>query len=593
MGSLQYQSLDPTRPEIRVLAILPSFRKLSTIKCKLVKVDLDLLDEAPFAFYEALSYTWGDATSTESITLDGHTFQVTRNLAAVLRRLRGRTRKRYLWVDAICINQTDISERKNQVMKMKMIYERSIQALVWLGEEAEGSGAAMDLIDKMTDADTPDEWIRTSLERAEDLWQWQALGHIFARPYWRRVWIRQEVAVATEVYVLCGNRTQKWTTLVMACEILSQNLFEFDSIVAEISPYTSGYHQAIFIDTIRENIRDAGSAGFQNMLFHNRACESTDPRDRVYAVLGIVNNDEVKGLEPDYSMQKEEVFRAAVESLIHNTRSLDVLSACQDPERESGLPSWVPNFEVDWKAQILRVKEGGENLYHASADIPVEGDSIQRPNENALAINGIICDEVEDIGDLYKDDSTLNKVLETWRQIALKTLTLKRLALTEHEIFESYWRTLIADQDLAGDRASQDAINDITSHIVDADRPIPKLDLESGNTIFNQRFRVVAESRRLVGSKNGKIGLASVDVEVGDCICVFHGAGVPFVLRKKLNHYVIVGEACKLRLQLNLLRLGQGKLNSLFPLDIHGLMDGEAIRLVENEEAALEKIVLY
>jgi hypothetical protein len=374
---------------------------------------------------------------------------------------------------------------------------------------------------------------------------------------------------------------------------LSQNLFEFHSIVAEISPYTSGYHQATFIDTIRENIRDAGSAGFQNMLFHNRACESTDPRDRVYAVLGIVNNDEVKGLEPDYSMQKEEVFRAAVESLIHNTRSLDVLSACQDPERESGLPSWVPNFEVDWKAQILRVKEGGENLYHASADIPVEEDSIQRPNENALAINGIICDEVEDIGGVYKDDSTLNKVLETWRQIALKTLTSKRLALTEHEIFESYWRTLIADQDLAGDRASQDAINDFTSHIVDADRPIPKLDLESGNTTFNQRFREVAESRRLVGCKNGKIGLASVDVEVGDCICVFHGAGVPFVLRKKLNHYVIVGEACKLRLQLNLLRLGQGKLNSLFPLDIHGLMDGEAIRLVENEEAGLEKIVLY
>jgi hypothetical protein len=329
------------------------------------------------------------------------------------------------------------------------------------------------------------------------------------------------------------------------------------------------------------------------MLFHNRACESTDPRDRVYAVLGIVNNDEVKGLEPDYSMQKEEVFRAAVESLIHNTRSLDVLSACQDPERESGLPSWVPNFEVDWKAQILRVKEGGENLYHASADIPVEEDSIQRPNENALAINGIICDEVEDIGGVYKDDSTLNKVLETWRQIALKTLTSKRLALTEHEIFESYWRTLIADQDLAGDRASQDAINDFTSHIVDADRPIPKLDLESGNTTFNQRFREVAESRRLVGSKNGKIGLASVDVEVGDCICVFHGAGVPFVLRRKLNHYVIVGEACKLRLQMILLRLGQGKLNSLFPLDIHGLMDGEAIRLVENEEAALEKIVLY
>jgi hypothetical protein len=565
MGGPLYQSLDPNKLEIRVLAILPSFRKLSTIKCKLVKVDFDLLDEAPFAFYEALSYTWGDATITESITLNSHAFQVTRNLAAVLRRLRGRTRKRYLWVDAICINQTDIPERKNQVMKMRMIYEKSIQVLVWLGEEAEGSGAAMDLIEKMTDADTPDEWVRTSLERPEDLWQWQALGHLFARPYWRRVWIRQEVAVAADVYVLCGNRTNKWTTLVMACEILYQHLAEFDSIAAEISPFSSGYHQAIFIDTIREYIGDIGSAGFQHMLFHNRACESTDPRDRVYAVLGIVKDDEAKGLEPDYSMQKEDVFTAAVESLIHNTRSLDVLSACQDPERESGLPSWVPNFEADWKARILREKEGGENLYHAAADIPVEEDSIQRPNKTVLTLDGIICDEVKDIGSVYEDYSTLNEALETWRQIALKTLTLKHLALTEHEIFESYWRTLIADQDLAGDRASQDTINDFTSHIVNSDRPIPKLDLESDNTKFAQRFREVADRRRLIGSKNGRIGLASEDTKVGDCVCVFHGTGVPFVLRKKLNYYVIVGEACKSRLRRTLLRFGQSKLSSLFP----------------------------
>jgi hypothetical protein len=76
-GQPQYRSLDPTKLEIRVLAILLSFKKLSTIKRKLVKVDLNLIDEAPFGFYEALSYTWGDATLTESIILNSHVFQVT------------------------------------------------------------------------------------------------------------------------------------------------------------------------------------------------------------------------------------------------------------------------------------------------------------------------------------------------------------------------------------------------------------------------------------------------------------------------------------------------------------------------------------
>jgi hypothetical protein len=137
-------------------------------------------------------------------------------------------------------------------------------------------------------------------------------------------------------------------------------------------------------------------------------------------------------------MQKEEVFRAAVESLIHNTMSLDVLSDFQDLERESGLPSWVPNLEFDWKARSLFGKEGGGNLYHAAADISVEEDSVQSLNKNVLALNGIICDEVKQIGGMYQIYSTLNEVLETWRQTALKTLSLKHLALTKHDIFESH-----------------------------------------------------------------------------------------------------------------------------------------------------------
>jgi len=181
-----------------------------------------------------------------------------------------------------------------------------------------------------------------------------------------------------------------------------------------------------------------------------------------------------------------QLWHVTFATVIQNTRSLDLLSAFQDPERESGLPSWVPNFEVDWKARVLHEKEGGENLYHAAADIPVEEDSIHRPDKNVLAPNGTICDEVVHIGSVYEDYSTLNEVLETWRQIALKTPTLEHLALTEHEIFESYWRTLLADQDLAGDRASQDTINDFTSHVVNADRPILKLDLESDNSAFSK-----------------------------------------------------------------------------------------------------------
>src|SRR6266536_1978904 len=110
MGQYQYIPLDPSSSEIRMLAILPSLHRSWKIRCKLYTVSLESLDEAPFAFYEALSYTWGDTSDSVLIALNGNEFHVTRNLAAALVHLRARRRPRYLWVDAICINQDDIPE---------------------------------------------------------------------------------------------------------------------------------------------------------------------------------------------------------------------------------------------------------------------------------------------------------------------------------------------------------------------------------------------------------------------------------------------------------------------------------------------------
>lgn len=113
--------------EIRLLELQPASFD-GPIQGKLSSTSLD----DPCA-YEALSCRWGRAEFSEVIQLDGQSFHITKNLEAALRYLRDESSQRALWVDAICINQTDTAERNNQVTLMKDIYTQCTTDLAWLG----------------------------------------------------------------------------------------------------------------------------------------------------------------------------------------------------------------------------------------------------------------------------------------------------------------------------------------------------------------------------------------------------------------------------------------------------------------------------
>ncbi|KAF2791852.1 HET-domain-containing protein, partial [Melanomma pulvis-pyrius CBS 109.77] len=94
----------------------------------------NILEKQPQTEYTALSYVWGDATQTQSIQLGYHQLPtITTNLERALRHLRDRTSERILWVDAICINQSDWEERLSQVEQMSSVYEKAVEVRIWLG----------------------------------------------------------------------------------------------------------------------------------------------------------------------------------------------------------------------------------------------------------------------------------------------------------------------------------------------------------------------------------------------------------------------------------------------------------------------------
>lgn len=137
-----YEPLNSERNEIRILQLLAGWPGTG-IKCRLCTVSIS--DSAVPAF-EALSYTWGRATQDRTIDIVDarvvHTLPVTDNLFAALEGLRCRIgRNRWLWVDAVCINQSDLSERSSQVSMMGKIYSTAERVNIWLGTPHTGAWA--------------------------------------------------------------------------------------------------------------------------------------------------------------------------------------------------------------------------------------------------------------------------------------------------------------------------------------------------------------------------------------------------------------------------------------------------------------------
>jgi Heterokaryon incompatibility protein (HET) len=141
MARYCYQPLENDNQGIRLLRLMPGPHIAARIECELFHAKIE--DCPP---YEALSYTWGDASQTTDIDLSGCLFPATVNLDVALRYLRSRSEPRVLWVDAVCINQADLEEMAAQVRMMWEVYKNASRVVVWLGPEVGDSAVAMENI---------------------------------------------------------------------------------------------------------------------------------------------------------------------------------------------------------------------------------------------------------------------------------------------------------------------------------------------------------------------------------------------------------------------------------------------------------------
>jgi hypothetical protein len=176
----QYQPLDPENNEIRLLKLYPtdpSRRHGEPVECSLIITSLeDALS------YKALSYTWGSQRHTEAIFLDRRGFKITLSLETALLQLRS-DRVRLVWIDALCINQDDSSERSEQVSKMRTIYERAEEVLVWLGPSTGGVPLAFDLFEDLYQHHQSQRSVHEILKDKNNIKSLEAVRDLFLRDY--------------------------------------------------------------------------------------------------------------------------------------------------------------------------------------------------------------------------------------------------------------------------------------------------------------------------------------------------------------------------------------------------------------------------
>ena len=311
--------LDPSRKQIRLFHLEPSENIHDQAEGFLEIVSLDNNPR-----YEALSYTWGDPKITCAIKLHKVQWEVTTNLEAGLRHLRGNINEKVLWIDAICIDQGSKEERNYQVPLMKTIYTNASIVRVWLGEGTEGSNEAMRVLNELGHGNPP-RLANVRIDgRLLDMGDVGNLRDLLTRSWWRRIWVQQEFVLATKLAMHCGSRCLSHNTLskfvVNINEITSGwNYSTYDYTV--LQEMWNGYRNLQYFVSMRgihdyyvRTERSPGDVqlrmtGFLRSLCKGRSYGCGDPRDSIYGLLGLAPNDFASIIAPDYNLSITEVFQ--------------------------------------------------------------------------------------------------------------------------------------------------------------------------------------------------------------------------------------------------------------------------------------------
>jgi hypothetical protein len=269
----------------------------------------------PFIEYEAVSWTWGEeGANNERIYMkdidDGEGkiwrhYEIRPNLERALKHLRPINGSRYLWIDAICIDQYFDSERNEQVAMMSDIYRNATSVCIWLGDhdDENTSKVAVDFIEKrVKDLGAFDKLIIDHSKSEE----WKALATLMTRPWFTRRWVVQEVALAKKAILFIGDQSIQWDDFETAVALFERSAPDIAKIFKGQGKYE---HDPDFLGNIKampatrlvnakaDLFRRGDDAtiieyryNLEDLVSQLYTFEAKEPHDMIYAVLALAGD---------------------------------------------------------------------------------------------------------------------------------------------------------------------------------------------------------------------------------------------------------------------------------------------------------------
>lgn len=342
MPSYRYPPLHPDAPSIRLITLLRGSGQ-SELRCNFKLAYLGGGEQ-----YEAVSYAWEMSTRNRPIKVGNQTFLVSAVVEDILMRLRKPQKDRTLWLDLICIDQANRDERSRQVDRMKDIFGQAQAVIASLGPHI-GS----------EHLDASNQW---RFDHALDLITsaWRAVGSmtnfplsesdeqnvlcLLSKPWFSRVWVVQEVAAAKKLIIICGKQT-------IDGKDFAKKLYQrIPSRVRQEELQTKLEHLRPLLLYMSVGFATGPKEELLTLLHQFRSWEASDPRDKVYAILGLSSDGrESSELRPDYDLPVAQVYRNVAEYMLSRYGSLAILTYAMPkqepppPPKPDGLMSWMWN----------------------------------------------------------------------------------------------------------------------------------------------------------------------------------------------------------------------------------------------------------
>lgn len=334
--------------------------------------------------------------------------------------------------------------------------------------------------------------------------------------------------------------------------------------------------------------RDKGSRDLVQLLYHLRPSQSSDPKDKVYGVLGLASDGRKMVPEANYELKVEQIYAKLYQTMSIARGNLDWLTlatGANNPE----LPSWCADLTQQSRYVSMNTRRS------VLGDVPfgfcATGDSKPQinidPESRHCIIKGYIVDEIDGLGASQDPKAPDAELLQPSTSVSAYP--------TNAGILEAIWRTLVADQDFEGTpdawrapakfgilylkeaqkalydlETNQDALKDPSTFQTWIQRNAvliigPQTVAEHAKTAqlhesvdysalagFHRRLQSTVKNRRFIVTKKGYVGVANDGIRRGDKMCLLHVGRMPVILRPSGEDFMFLGEAY-----------------------VHGMMEGE------------------